>query len=69
MKISIVDPCRNESKYIAECIDAIFKCELTDNSEFSKAISTSFGLGIGNFRTLNKSGFTDAVTSPTYSYW
>jgi glycosyltransferase involved in cell wall biosynthesis len=35
MKISVVVPCRNESKYIAECIDAIFKCELADNSELN----------------------------------
>jgi glycosyltransferase involved in cell wall biosynthesis len=169
MKISVVVPCRNESKYIAECIDAIFKCELADNSELnvfivdgmsddgtrqivldlmenypflhlidnlnlltpfafnlgihaggkvdyvqivgarhilssnyllksiqriendstvwcvggkiinefinetgqviSKAMSTSFGMGIGNFRTLNESGFTDTVTSPMYPYW
>ena len=169
MKISVVVPCRNESKYIAECIDAIFKCELADNSELnvfivdgmsddgtrqivldlmenypflhlidnlnlltpfafnlgihaggkvdyvqivgarhilssnyilksiqriendstvwcvggkiinefinetgqviSKAMSTSFGMGIGNFRTLNESGFTDTVTSPIYPYW
>jgi glycosyltransferase involved in cell wall biosynthesis len=169
MKISVVVPCRNESKYIAECIDAIFKCELADNSELnvfivdgmsddgtrqivldlmenypflhlidnlnlltpfafnlgihaggkvdyvqivgarhilssnyllksiqriendstvwcvggkiinefinetgqviSKAMSTSFGMGIGNFITLNESGFTDTVTSPMYPYW
>jgi len=169
MKISVVVPCRNESKYIAECIAAIFKCELADNSELnvfivdgmsddgtrqivldlmenypflhlidnlnlltpfafnlgihaggkvdyvqivgarhilssnyllksiqriesdstvwcvggkiinefvnntgqviSKAMSTSFGMGIGNFRTLSKSGFTDTVTSPMYPYW
>lgn len=35
----------------------------------SKAMSTSFGMGIGNFRTLDKSGFTDTVTSPMYPYW
>jgi GT2 family glycosyltransferase len=32
----------------------------------SKAMSTTFGMGIGNFRTLNESGFTDTVTSPMY---
>jgi GT2 family glycosyltransferase len=26
-------------------------------------------MGIGNFRTLNESGFTDTVTSPMYPYW
>lgn len=35
----------------------------------SKAMSTSFGMGLGNFRTLEKSGFTDTVTSPMYPYW
>ena len=34
----------------------------------SKAMSSSFGMGIGNFRTLEKSGFTDTVTSPMYPY-
>lgn len=32
----------------------------------SAAMSTSFGMGLGNFRTLEKSGFTDTVTSPMY---
>lgn len=35
----------------------------------SKAMSTAFGMGLGNFRTLEKSGFTDTVTSPMYPYW
>ena len=35
----------------------------------SKAMSTTFGMGLGNFRTLEKSGFTDTVTSPMYPYW
>ena len=35
----------------------------------SKAMSTSFGMGLGNFRTLEKSGYTDTVTSPMYPYW
>jgi hypothetical protein len=26
-------------------------------------------MGLGNFRTLEKSGFTDTVTSPMYPYW
>ena len=34
----------------------------------SKAMSSSFGMGIGNFRTLEASGFTDTVTSPMYPY-
>ena len=32
----------------------------------SCAMATSFGMGIGNFRTLEKSGYTDTVTSPMY---
>lgn len=35
----------------------------------SEAMGTTFGMGIGNFRTLQKSGFTDTVTSPMYPYW
>ena len=35
----------------------------------SKAMGTTFGMGIGNFRTLDKSGYTDTVTSPMYPYW
>jgi GT2 family glycosyltransferase len=35
----------------------------------SKVMSTTFGMGLGNFRTLSKSGFTDTVTSPMYPYW
>ena len=30
------------------------------------AMGTSFGMGLGNFRTLAKSGITDTVTSPMY---
>lgn len=32
----------------------------------SDAMSTAFGMGIGNFRTLKESSFTDTVTSPMY---
>lgn len=35
----------------------------------SKAMSTAFGMGIGNFRTLEESGYTDTVTSPMYPFW
>jgi len=35
----------------------------------AKAMSTSFGMGLGNFRTLNESGYTDTVTSPMYPAW
>lgn len=36
---------------------------------FSNVMGTTFGMGLGNFRTLQKSGFTDTVTSPMYPYW
>lgn len=32
----------------------------------SLSMSTSFGMGLGNFRTIEKSSFTDTVTSPLY---
>ena len=35
----------------------------------SKAMDTPFGMGVGNFRILEKSGFTDTVTSPMYPRW
>lgn len=35
----------------------------------ASAMGTKLGMGIGNFRTLEKSGFTDTVTSPMYPYW
>jgi len=50
------------------CVGGQLKYEFTTEKSWiiSKAMSTSFGMGIGNFRTLNKSGFTDTVTSPMY---
>jgi GT2 family glycosyltransferase len=35
----------------------------------SIAMGTPFGMGLGNFRTLQHSGYTDTVTSPMYPYW
>lgn len=35
----------------------------------SIAMGTAFGMGLGNFRTLDNSGYTDTVTSPMYPYW
>lgn len=35
----------------------------------ASAMSTRLGMGIGNFRTLKESGFTDTVTSPMYPFW
>lgn len=49
---------RIENEYINEVGEVI-----------SKAMGTTFGMGLGNFRTLEKSGFTDTVTSPMYPYW
>ena len=34
----------------------------------ARAMGTSFGMGLGNFRTLEKSGYTDTVTSPMYPF-
>lgn len=34
----------------------------------SKAMGSSFGMGLGNFRTLQTSGFTDTVGTPMYRY-
>jgi GT2 family glycosyltransferase len=33
----------------------------------ARAMSTSFGMGLGNFRTLEKSSYTDTVGTPMYS--
>ena len=33
----------------------------------ARAMSTSFGMGFGNFRTKEKSGYTDTVGTPMYS--
>ena len=35
----------------------------------SAVMSSSFGVGMGNFRTMAVSGYTDTVTSPMYPYW
>lgn len=34
----------------------------------SKAMGSAFGMGLGNFRTLQASGFTDTVGTPMYRY-
>lgn len=34
----------------------------------SAVMSSAFGMGMGNFRTLEQSGYTDTVTSPMYPY-
>ncbi len=34
----------------------------------ARAMGTTFGMGLGNFRTLERSGYTDTVTSPMYPY-
>lgn len=35
----------------------------------ASAMSTSLGMGLGNFRTIKKSGFVDTVGTPMYPYW
>lgn len=34
----------------------------------AKAMGSAFGMGLGNFRTLQQSGFTDTVGTPMYRY-
>ena len=42
---------------------------INKTGEFISAVmSSAFGMGLGNFRTLETSGFTDTVTSPMYPY-
>lgn len=71
------------SNYIQQCLNHLIQNEtiwcvggkiineyVNETGEFiAKAMGTSFGMGLGNFRTLNKSGFTDTVTSPMYPKW
>jgi GT2 family glycosyltransferase len=53
------------------CVGGKIQNEYLNQTGFiiSQAMSTKFGMGLGNFRTLEKSGFTDTVTSPMYPYW
>lgn len=37
-----------------------------DGKIIATAMATTFGMGLGNFRTLEKSGFTDTVGTPMY---
>jgi GT2 family glycosyltransferase len=50
------------------CVGGRLINEFTNESSriISKAMDTSFGMGLGNFRILDKSDFTDTVTSPMY---
>ena len=68
------------NNYISKCIEVLKSNENIwcvggslinqyTNSEsqiISMAMSSSFGMGLGNFRTLSKSAYTDTVTSPMY---
>ncbi len=68
------------SNYISKCVEVLVSNQNIwcvggslinqyTNSEseiISKAMSSTFGMGLGNFRTLSKSGYTDTVTSPMY---
>ncbi|MFM6934985.1 MAG: glycosyltransferase family 2 protein [Flavobacteriales bacterium] len=38
------------------------------SERIAAVMSSAFGMGMGNFRTLEQSGFTDTVTSPMYPY-
>lgn len=35
----------------------------------AQAMATTFGMGLGNFRTVHNSGFVDTVGTPMYPYW
>jgi GT2 family glycosyltransferase len=53
------------------CVGGKIENEFINNTGeiISKVMGTTLGMGIGNFRTLEKSGFTDTVTSPMYPSW
>lgn len=69
--------------YLKECLNVLMHdssvwcvggkiVNVYENQEgelISKAMGTAFGMGLGNFRTLDKSGYTDTVTSPMYPFW
>ena len=57
---------RNNSSIL--CVGGRLINKFTNESSriISKAMDTSFGMGLGNFRILEKSDYTDTVTSPMY---
>lgn len=40
-----------------------------ESKMIAQAMGTSFGMGLGNFRTLSESGFVDTVGTPMYPAW
>ncbi|WP_341901860.1 glycosyltransferase family 2 protein [Fluviicola taffensis] len=40
-----------------------------ESKMIAQAMGTSFGMGLGNFRTLHESGFVDTVGTPMYPAW
>lgn len=40
-----------------------------ESKMIAQAMGTSFGMGLGNFRTLNESGLVDTVGTPMYPSW
>lgn len=50
------------------CVGGKLKNEYTTTTSriIANAMDTSFGMGLGNFRIKENSGFTDTVTSPMY---
>nr|WP_294858271.1 glycosyltransferase family 2 protein [uncultured Fluviicola sp.] len=40
-----------------------------ESKMIAQAMGTSFGMGLGNFRTLNESGLVDTVGTPMYPAW
>ena len=60
-----------ETNNLIWCVGGKLINQYTTNTSkiISKAMDTSFGMGLGNFRILEKSNFTDTVTSPMYPNW
>ena len=60
-----------ETNNLIWCVGGKLINQYTTNTSkiISKAMDTSFGMGLGNFRILEKSNFTDTITSPMYPNW
>jgi GT2 family glycosyltransferase len=60
-----------ETKKDVWCVGGKLINEYTNDTSrvIAKAMASKFGMGIGNFRTLETTGYTDTVTSPMYPRW
>lgn len=52
---------------VGGAVDNVFLNE--EGKMIAKAMGTSFGMGLGNFRILSESGFVDTVGTPMYPAW